>query len=223
MTGDPALREPAQAAINFVCYAQDPQGGGWRYSPRQPGDTSVMGWQIAALKSGYLSTLRVPPIVISRAALFLDSVMTDKGARYHYDLGQAAGHHACTAIGALCRMYMGGAKSEPGIQAAIESLSKRGPSASDVYYNYYAAQALFHYTGGQGPRWKLWNDKMRGMLVESQAKTGHEAGSWAPGKGHAAEKGGRLFTTAMSTMTLEVYYRMLPIYREQAVAGEFEK
>lgn len=48
MTHDKGLYTPAQQAINFICYAQDPIGGGWRYSPRQKGDTSVVGWQIMA-------------------------------------------------------------------------------------------------------------------------------------------------------------------------------
>ena len=222
LTGEPALREPAQAAINYTCYAQDPRGGGWRYSPRQKGDTSVVGWQIGALKSGYLSNLSVPPQVVQRAGNFLDSMNNDDGSRYFYDENRADGHAACTAIGALCRMYMGVKKEEPGIKNAVEYLSERGPSKSDVYYNYYAAQALFHYTGGKGPMWKKWNEKMREQLVSTQATEGHEAGSWAPvGSGHAANAG-RVFTTAMSTMTLEVYYRMMPIYREAAVEGKFE-
>lgn len=222
LTGEPALREPAQAAINYTCYAQDPRGGGWRYSPRQKGDTSVVGWQIGALKSGYLSNLSVPPQVVQRAGVFLDTMNNQDGSRYFYDENRNDGHAACTAIGALCRMYMGVKKEEPGIKNAVEYLSKRGPSKSDVYYNYYAAQALFHYTGGKGPMWKKWNEKMREQLVSTQATEGHETGSWAPvGSGHAANAG-RVFTTAMSTMTLEVYYRMMPIYRESAVEGKFE-
>ena len=222
MTGDPALREPAQAAINYVCYAQDPNGGGWRYTPRQAGDTSVVGWQMGALKSGYLSQLSVPPIVVQKAGNFLDLMAYKGGARYHYDIGGADGHEACTAIGALCRMYMGAKKDDGGLKGAMECLSKRGPSKSDVYYNYYTAQTLFHYTGGKGPIWKKWNEKMRDQLVETQSQAGHEAGSWTPqpGAGHG-EAAGRLFTTALSTMTLEVYYRMMPIYREKA-AGEFD-
>ncbi len=222
LTGDPALREPAQAAINYTCYAQDPRGGGWRYAPRQAGDTSVVGWQIGALKSGYLSNLSVPPQVVQRAAGFLDAMNSRDGSRYFYDKNRGDGHAACTAIGALCRMYMGANKDYPGVQNAVGYLSQRGPSKGDVYYNYYAAQALFHYTGGKGPMWKQWNDKMRDQLVNTQATEGHELGSWAPiGAGHAAHAG-RLFTTAMSVMTLEVYYRMMPIYREAAVEGNFD-
>ena len=224
LTGDPQLRAPAQAAINYVCYAQDPDGGGWRYTPHQPGDTSVMGWQIGALKSGYLSKLNVPSLTIERAAGFLDSAMVDGGARYLYVPDNDDNRPAVTAVGLLCRMYMGADHNDASIKAGIESLSKRGPSDADSYYNFYAAQVLFHFTAGKGPIWKKWNESTREMLVSKQVQEGHEAGSWAPAKSgdHGSTGGGRLYVTALSTMTLEVYYRMLPIYRKDAVAGEFE-
>src|SRR5207244_8971823 len=45
LTSDPNLKSSAQRAINFIVGAQDPDSGGWRYQPRQGGDTSVVGWQ----------------------------------------------------------------------------------------------------------------------------------------------------------------------------------
>src|SRR5262249_9130141 len=60
LTADPQLKGPAQAALNFIAHAQDPNGGGWRYHPREPGDTSVVGWQVMALKSGQMAGLNVP-------------------------------------------------------------------------------------------------------------------------------------------------------------------
>ena len=51
----------------------------------------------------------------------------------------------------------------------------RGPSSGNMYYNYYATQVLHHF-GGE--RWNIWNVQMRDMLVATQAKTGHETGSW---------------------------------------------
>ena len=40
MTQDESLRQPAQRAIDFICWAQH-SAGGWRYYPSQPGDTTV--------------------------------------------------------------------------------------------------------------------------------------------------------------------------------------
>jgi hypothetical protein len=50
------------------------------------------------------------------------------------------------------------------------------------------------------------------MLLKSQAKKGHEAGSWFEGVngGHGADAAGRLYTTSLATLILEVYYRILP-------------
>ena len=60
MSKDDKLRQFAQSAINFIVYAQDKQGGGWRYFPQSPGDTSVTGWQLMALKSGQMAGSKFP-------------------------------------------------------------------------------------------------------------------------------------------------------------------
>ena len=64
--------------------AQDPVGGGWRYHAQQPGDTSVVGWQLMALKSGRMAYLHVDQSVFLGASKFLDSVQTDGGSGYGY-------------------------------------------------------------------------------------------------------------------------------------------
>ncbi len=216
MTHDKGLYGPAQQAINFICFAQDPVGGGWRYQPRQPGDTSVVGWQIMALKSGHMAYLRVPPITVQKASRFLDSVQANNGANYGYtDPGQG---DATTAIGLLCRMYLGWKKDNPSLERGVKWLSNKGPSKNNMYYNYYATQVMRHMEGGV---WKKWNSVMRDQLVKSQATKGHEEGSWFVGSGHQTDKGGRLYVTAMATMILEVYYRHLPIYRKQSTEESF--
>ena len=67
MTHDKGLMAPAQASINFIVAAQDPVGGGWRYQVKQAGDTSVVGWQLMALKSAHMAYLNVPPETIREA------------------------------------------------------------------------------------------------------------------------------------------------------------
>ncbi|MFV2070883.1 MAG: prenyltransferase/squalene oxidase repeat-containing protein, partial [Pirellulales bacterium] len=99
MTRDRRLFEPAQLAINFIVAAQDPVGGGWRYFPQQPGDTSVVGWQLMALKSGHMAYLRVPPITIKKASRFLDGVQREGGAFYGYVAAEPSRKFSTTSIG----------------------------------------------------------------------------------------------------------------------------
>ena len=57
---------------------------------------------------------------------------------------------------------------------------------------------------------------MRRILIDTQEKNGCAAGSWNPQEpepdpwGH---QGGRLMVTSLSALTLEVYYRYLPLYK----------
>lgn len=219
MTHDKGLMVPAQASLNFISYAQDPIGGGWRYSPRQPGDTSVVGWQLMALKSGHMSYLQVNPLTIRGAIKFLDTVQANSGSFYGYtDPGQGP---ATTAIGLLCRMYLGWKHENEALQRGVEWLSNQGPSmgnGANMYYNYYGTQVCRQY-GDEV--WEKWNAKMRDFLVENQAKQMPAAGSWYFAGGHGAEAGGRLYNTSLATMVLEVYYRHMPIYQQQATKEDF--
>ncbi|MBT4694418.1 MAG: hypothetical protein HOB73_13845 [Planctomycetaceae bacterium] len=217
MTKDRQLMAPAQLSLNFIVYAQDPIGGGWRYKPKQAGDTSVVGWQLMALKSGHMGYLQVPPATIQGCYKFLDSVAASDGATYGYTSPGAG--QATTAVGLLCRMYMGWKKEEPALQRGVDQLAKWGPSKNNMYFNYYATQVMRH-TGGK--RWDVWNQELRDYLVASQEKgNGHSKGSWAIGSDHGARSGGRLYTTTLATMILEVYYRHMPIYAKQAAEDEF--
>jgi hypothetical protein len=219
MSQDGRLAAPTQAVLNYIMEAQDPVGGGWRYAPKQPGDTSAVGWQIMALKSGNMAYLQVNPLTIKKAVEFLDSVQENDGAYYGYTgPGRGSG---TSAVGLICRMYLGWKKDHPALQRGVEVLAKRGPSP-DLYYDYYATQIMHHM---EGDMWIAWNDKMKGMLLKSQSNDGHEAGSWYKGVegGHGAHSAGRLYCTALSTMILEVYYRHLPIYRNQVVEEEFQE
>ncbi len=219
MTQDKRLQGPAQLALNYIMAAQDPVGGGWRYAPKQPGDTSAVGWQLMALKSGHMAFLQVNPLTIKKAVGFLNRVQADDGAMYGYtDPGNGYG---TSAVGLLCRMYLGWKKDNPSLQRGVMRLAKKGPG-TDLYYNYYATQILHHV---EGDAWVAWNTKMRDMLVKSQQKAGHATGSWFEefDKGHGPEQGGRLYTTSMATMILEVYYRHLPLYGQQSVDEEFKE
>ncbi len=214
MTDDPALRSFAQGLVDFIVFAQDKKRGGWRYYPGELGDTTVTGWQMMALKSAEAAGLNVPSEALRGASRFLDSVQSDGGAKYGYM--DTRPRPATTAIGLLCRMYTGWSRSHTGLKRGVKTLSKWSPSATDLYYNYYATQVLSHW---EGAPWKRWNETMRDYLIKTQSSERLEAGSWYFPDPNG-DVGGRLYNTAMAVMILEIYYRYLPIYKTKSLVVE---
>ncbi|MFM9966668.1 MAG: hypothetical protein ACKV2Q_36285 [Planctomycetaceae bacterium] len=216
LTKDPALREPAQKALNFIVASQHPQFGGWRYRPKFESDTSVSGWQLMALKSGEMAGLSVPKEVYSGVAKWLDSVesKTAKG-QFSYHPSRPASL-AMSAEGLLMRQYLGAVRTDARLVAGADSLRQRLPDLADrdSYYWYYATQVMFHM---QGPHWDEWNTRLRDTLISTQLKDGDPNGSWSPDR-PTPEKwgaaGGRHYITCLNLLMLEVYYRHLPLYIE---------
>jgi hypothetical protein len=217
------LAAASQAAINYIIDGQH-KDGGWRYDNGQAGDTSVVGWMLMAMKSGYLAKVRLSKNTVTGASRFLDSVQNgDYGSIYHYMPDKSRPEdalRATTAIGLLCRMYLGWDRNHPGIAEGVALLGRWQPSTGErtnMYYNYYATQVIHHY-GGEA--WKTWNAQMRDSLVKTQEKQGHAAGSWYM-RDRFVNQGGRLYCTTLAAMILEVYYRHLPIYRQESIEERF--
>ncbi len=217
----PELTRAAQQAVTFIELAQH-SGGGWRYRPRQAGDTSVVGWQLMALKSAYLAGLKVDAKVAARAVRFLDMVAEDRiGSCYGYTYGGKRPYldintriTATTPIGLLCRMYTGWEHKRPGLGQGVERLKFWARPDMGMYYYYYATQVMHHYGGSS---WEKWNTFMRDYLVATQSQQGSELGSWMFGGSH--DDAGRLYCTALAAMTLEVYYRYSSIYGKDSVTA----
>ncbi len=213
MTNDPELKAHAQGAVQFIVEAQNYQGG-WGYLPKKPGDLTLTGWQVMALKSAYAAGLDVPPSSIIRIDPFLDSQQTPSSFFYGY---QGPGKSpTCTSIGLLMRLFRGLPSTHPTLLDGTAYLAKTTRPNTDAYFNYYASLLLFHVGG---PVWEPWNEHMREHLIQSQEQSGHQAGSWYFDDPYGRE-GGRLYTTAMCAMTLEIYYRFAPIYRQVDVKFE---
>ena len=227
MTSDPLIKISAQKALDYLIYAQH-DGGGWRYGPKQPGDTSVTGWCTMALKSGQMAGLKVPTERYKMVEKYLDAVHDPKSGGYGYtDPGASP---AMTAIGMLCRQYMGVNPRNPGLLKGVEIMKKVHPAVSPANYNlyqiYYATQVM-HHMGGEA--WDFWNlgpevngqrkNGVRDILIGKQIpatdpKKVMLAGSWDPIGAHT-DAGGRLMSTSMAILTMEVYYRHLPLYRRE--------
>lgn len=211
MTKDRRLKKAAEGAIRFIVNSQDPRGGGWRYNPQDPGSTSVTAIQLMALMSAKKAGLKVPDAAFKGVAHYLDSVQVDKAGRYGYEIQKKTYTSARTAMALLCRMYLGWGRDDGDMRAGIALLDKAGPY-DNLYSLYFATQVMRNWGGKE---WERWNVRMRDDLIAIQEKEGPAAGSWAPRTGALhAKQGGRLLTTALATLTLEVYYRYKPLLPE---------
>jgi hypothetical protein len=132
MTKDPALRAPAQRAIDYIVAAQH-QAGGWRYSPKQAGDTSVTGFQVMALKTGQMAGLNVPATALRGAEKFLESVGTPDGSGYGYTA--LPEQRTTSAIGLLCRQYLGWSPRHVGLQKGVERIKEMPPGKVQNIYH----------------------------------------------------------------------------------------
>ena len=217
MTGDSWIRPFAQASCDFAVQAQSPQGG-WRYQPRFDSDTSVTGWFVMGLKSGEAAGLEVDAKVWPNVQRYLNSVSSDYYGGYSY-MARDAPSPTMTAEGLLCRQYTGWHRNMPGMASGLGALATNHPMSfrePDVYYWYYATQALHHYGG---PLWTQWNDRLKVQLPKQQILNGAERGSWSPQNDAWGRHAGRLYTTCFSIYCLEVYYRHMPLYD---AAGQLE-
>jgi hypothetical protein len=221
MSRDPKLAEPAARAVAYCVAAQGPNGG-WRYEPGKPGDMSVTGWYVMALKTAEMAGMGVPVATFEGIGGFLDTVASGNGSRYGYRRDsplKPAGPvtAAVTAEGLLCRQYLGWPQKDPRLVEGLELLMAENPldfesDTKDVYAWYYITQVAHHM---EGEAWRRWNDRLREVLPREQAVKGKQRGSWDPSLDKWGHIGGRLFVTSFCVYMLETYYRHLPLYAAQ--------
>ncbi len=224
LTGSPLFKQSAQMGIDFVIKCQNPYLA-WRYGVR-PGDndTSVSGWMMMSLKSAKLAGLRVPQEGFDGLKAWLDKVTEPEYGKVGYTArgtGPARTENmlekfppdkseSLTAVGVLARIFMGeNPETSEMIQKGTELCLKALPvwdessGTIDMYYWYYGTLAIFQ-VGGEP--WKKWNAAIKDAIIDHQRKDGAFRGSWDPA-GPWGPDGGRVYSTALCVMCMEVYYR----------------
>src|SRR5262249_15795740 len=148
LSGDPKLQKAAQRAIQFIVNAQDPVGGGWRYSPGQAGDTSVFGWQIFALRSANMAGIKIPRKVLKACSRYLDTASDQKRVIYSYQPGRSPSA-VMTAEGLVSRQLLGWPRDFPALIKGVGMVSANLQEGGDrnIYYWYYATQLLHNMRG----------------------------------------------------------------------------
>jgi hypothetical protein len=225
MTNSPLFKTSAQNGIDLVHRAQNPYMA-WRYGLRpQDNDTSVTGWAVMALKSAQMSGLAVDPAAFDGVRTWLDKVTEPDYGRAGYtargngparpqellDRFPADKSESMTAVAVLSRIFSGANEGDPMVRKGADLCAKSPPlwdvaaGTIDYYYWYYGTLAMFQ-VGGQD--WERWRAQLKPAVADTQyAKVGEcREGSWDGADPWAAE-GGRVYATAINTLTLEVYYR----------------
>ena len=113
-----------------------------------------------------------------------------------------------TNIGIFC-LALANKIGHPSVKILAEFASSVDVAQTQSYYSiYYLNLGLFQ---GGGNIWNDWNKQFRTFIVKQQNKDGSfmmmpDAVKWE-------EKLNLNYTTAMAVLSLEVYYRYLPIYQ----------
>jgi hypothetical protein len=207
LTQDEKYKEPAQKLLNFIVSKSSPNGG---YTYGGPGsDTSVTGFQIMGIKSAMMAGLTVPEDAVLRVHTYLRVCTLDDGRAGYQE--QSDPKISMTSVAMCCRLFLGYGLEDAMVIKAGDLIAKNGPKVDDEYFTYYATYCMFQVGG---PKWRDWNKIFRpGVIALQEQKTKGLVGSFNPGGTNGAGAGGRVYTTAMYLLTLQVYARFLPMYR----------
>ncbi len=222
LTLDARLRDPVERAVAFLVRARSRDGLAWRYRPgAADSDTSILGWAVMALKSAKTVGIPIPPDTQAGMFDWLKKVSAGREGGLAFYSFEPKGRNVTptmTAEAWACRQFLEvGGPGRPSDEAAaflLRNPSDRGDY--NVYYLYYGTLAMYQHGGDA---WSTWNGRVRDQVVARQHTSGHKAGSWDPDDSPYGTHGGRIYGTALATLTLEVYYRFLRLYEPSTTAG----
>jgi hypothetical protein len=179
-----------------------------------------------ALTAARVAEVRVPKATLAGAIRHLHRMSDPSSGTLRYaDRGPNFSRQSegLTAVGLLTRQLLGQPHNAPDLIRTILRVAQNPPRWEErakihnsMYTWYYGTLGLF-LVGG--PEWEEWNREMIRCIVPQQHKHGHRGGSWAP-DGKWGPNGGRLYSTSINILTLEVYYKYAPGYltRDPALA-----
>jgi hypothetical protein len=198
MTKSGSWKSSAQRGIDCVQKLQRPDGS---WGGPGEGDLAATGWMVLALKSGQMAGLDVEATALKRAYEHLKARKPSEPPS-----------RRDSALDILIRIFAGGeepAKS-PAIQAAaahmMQNLPAWEPGKIDMVYWHFGTLAMYQ-VGGTS--WRTWNSKMKAAIVDHERRDGNFKGSWDP---VGSEAGGRIWSTTLMTLCVEVYYRYRRVF-----------
>ncbi|MFG0316437.1 MAG: VIT domain-containing protein [Planctomycetota bacterium JB042] len=203
----PILKDPAQRGIDHLVSRRSPDGS-WG-----DGDLEVTTWAVLGLRSALDFGLTVDPAALDGARAFVESVTDDAtglvpGAETVRGFASSAER---TAAAMICRIFLGEETAgSPALRAGAALLRSRLPRRGEPSRTLdprtwlWGSYAMFQIGG---PDWDAWEAAMLEQVVKSQRRDGDEKGSWDAPPRSAAHGVGRVGSTAVMSLCLEVDYR----------------
>jgi len=227
MTGQAQFKDAAERALQFLVSARNPDRV-WRYATGGgDNDTSVTGWCIEALYAAELANLGSPSPDLRDAVIRWMDEVTDERGRAGYTARNSpkvvvpgkndpfSHHETMTAISILSRDALKRLDAtNPKVVSGLALLTTDAPAWSrekiDSYYWHWASLALYQSDGPEGAAWRAWNTALQAALLRNQETGICVNGSWNPEEDRWGFGGGRVYTTALNTLTLETASRYPP-------------
>lgn len=253
MTKLPMLKEPMEITLKRIVDGQQRSGGfEYSYNKNIRWDLSVSAWQYQALKAGYVAGADVKGLEksIEKGLNFLQNVCYKKPKNpadrpFGYE-SPGGGSDGMQGAGTLCLQLLGEGNS-PAAKAGAKFINDfvnnpkepnktrikwddswkiEGAHANPLYYWYYCTQAMFH---AGGSFWKDWHERFTPLAMRKQSSEGYwESPGTEKEKGKSKGSHDKWYTTALTALSLQVYYRYLPSYKlekgkKEAAPTELDK
>ena len=206
----PSLTEVTEKAGQYIIDNQH-ESGGWAYgysrADNAHNDSSVVGWQLQALKACSHIDIKFRGMDTS-AKKGLKYLATCQAPDGSFGYTGPGGRTSLTGVGVLCHQMWGEGKSKEA-RDGVKFIKKNfkldwKTTDSDLYSHYYASQAMMQAGGSD---WKSYNSDFRDQLLNNQ----NSDGSWkAPAfSGHGQSANSTVYNTTLCVLMMEVYYRFL--------------
>ncbi len=225
LTRSPRYRDAATRAVRSLQRVRNSPLG-WRYERNGESDTSVTAWCTMALHVAQFAGIEVDAAAIKGGRDWVEK-MTDPnfGQVGYLEPGGPSSRlqrnvkrfppertYAMTAAGVLVRIVAGedpraSEMIKKGADLCVEIVPDWNPDNGSIDMCYWSWGTLAMFQVG-GTHWRKWNEAMVETTVRHQHQkgSGSRAGSWDP-LDPWGEDGGRVYSTALLTMCLEIYYR----------------
>jgi hypothetical protein len=206
------LRAAAHRAVSFLLSCRNRSGAFGYNAVEEAGDTSVTAWQLYALELAkglgiidYRLRKGYDEALDGIRSWFAE--MTDAQGRVGYRRGNAVKTYpeSMTAVGLYCARPASSSSEIVEKQIALVSGKAPGTHKRDFYFWYYASHALFSAVREKLAEAKVfgrWNASMKKTLGSLQKEDGG-----FPARTSYGDIGGRVYTSALAALVMEVYYR----------------